>query len=364
MTAIKFIHTDYFRLASPIQGLANCPAWLQKLAADSVRQATRNVIDTAIAENVDFLFIAGSVSESLEDQASVGQWLAEQFALLRQRGIRIVAHAETPHQATLLQSICDVVLQRQCLSVGFDHSDELQFHVGTSNTTADQLLISIGDLQRQAAALHYTAEPSLSPCSDQDQVSHNGQMAVSAGAVQALSSSEAWKCGCVVVDADLAARTIHTSFVETDVIRFSTEELKVGGLSSAHDLVSEILDASSSLQNRTRTWVVDWVVSADLVADARQVNELSGDVLLSTIRHQLHGGHYGVWPRKISFSRDSKLTSINGADFALTEYAAMLIESQEHNRLNRWESSVAAPMGHRGVGGELLAGLGLLGRVA
>ena len=363
MSAIRFVHTDYLRLGSPINGLADGPAWFQQLTAEAVRRATCNVIETAIAQEADFLLIAGSVCETSEDLRPVATWLAEQFQLLKNRGIKIVARAQNAAEATVLSDICDVVLtdhQTLASSVGFDGRVSLAVsnHAGTTG----DLVISIdGVAGTYAEKLGYNAVPALKPAEHQSSVL-GAWRSISAGAVQSLNKDETWDCSCVVVDVDVADSEIRTSRVSCDVLRFTTEEVSIENRTiSVSDLVAEILHASSALQRRSsQTVVANWNIKADVLADTAELSKLSEASLLAQLRQQLHGGHHGVWPQSVSFASDSVLRIANAQDTVVTHFAEMMATPWAKGRgVSRLTETGCAE-----ISSEYLAGLELLQRVA
>ncbi|MEF2845890.1 MAG: DNA repair exonuclease, partial [Eggerthellaceae bacterium] len=64
MNTVTFIHTADLHLGAPFRGLRNIvPAW-QDALLDAIPKAFRKIIDTAIADKVDFVVFAGDVFDN------------------------------------------------------------------------------------------------------------------------------------------------------------------------------------------------------------------------------------------------------------------------------------------------------------
>lgn len=309
MSKIRFIHTDYLRLATPVSGIADAPGWLQKLATNCVRQATRNVIDVAIAHEVDFLLIAGGVTESSLDFPAAVEWLSHQFARLNQRGIQVVAVANSHHEASLLESICDLVISPDdqfYVSQGQGH--QCRIHQAAS-TGGDEVVVCVG---RQFGSVSgrtvYNAVPAIQSSDNCEASTRNGLLQISAGAVQAIGPSEAVEFGCVLVEADGQHKELSSEFIVTDVIRFATEDLDLSASTTVESLAAAISQASDSIgKSLSQTAVVDWCVNAELVGEISSVSRFAETEMLNRLRNDVQAGHRGVWPRRIEFTEASTL---------------------------------------------------------
>lgn len=371
MSTIRFVHTDFLRLGTPLVGVASPPTWLLELVTSSVRHAVRNVIETAVTQQADFLFIAGSVCDSTEDLDSVVHWLSEQFAPLRRNGIQVVAVADDQCTATALRSICDVVLTRtdSLHATKLAHGDvqlstQLQ-HVDQTNalliSSGSHAMVSHSDVGR----LNYRAIPAAQCSADCDRAVGQRSLSQSAGAVQTISSQETWNSGCVVVDADLNAQSLTSSFVVTNPVRFASETLDLSELTTADSLVSEITQASKSLQRKSgQTVIVDWHINATLNSDARELSGLQESQLLGRLRNQLEAGHQGVWPRRVVFRENAALQVVSAGGAAVEEYFDVLTGSVTTHGTDNYGRSMDVVRGGRGVADELVVGLQLLKEAA
>ena len=366
MATIRFVHTDYLRLGTPLSGIASPATWLQQLATGAVRHAVRNVIETAITQKVDFLLIAGSVCESQEDLDPAVRWLAEQFIPLRREGIQVVAVADDHRTNVALGEICDIVLARsECLEVSGSSNGGVQLSKRQHHSAHTAgLVISAGHLPAtDGGRLVYQAVPGLQSTPDCSRVSHDGFLSLTAGAVQTVNSHETWNCGCVVVDADLATRELSSTAFVSNPVRYVSEKLDLSQATTADRLISEITHASKALQRSSgQTVLVDWLVDTRLTSDLKELLRLDEAQLLHRLRNHLEAGHQGVWPRKIVFSQTADLQLTSAGNAAVEEYFDVITSTASTDEINGPDTPSVILL--RGVAEELIAGLQLLDRVA
>ena len=86
---IRFLHTAEFHLEQPLRGLPEVPDHLRDLLIDAPYVAVRQVFETAVLEQVDFVVIAGDVADIARAGPRAIAFLEEQFQLLEAREIRV-----------------------------------------------------------------------------------------------------------------------------------------------------------------------------------------------------------------------------------------------------------------------------------
>ncbi|MCP4505447.1 MAG: hypothetical protein GY826_03525 [Fuerstiella sp.] len=365
MAKVRFVHSDFLRLDTPIGGLADSPDWLRRLATGSVRQAVRNLIQTTISQRADFLLIAGSVAQSDEDIETIGRWLAGQFEPLRCRGIKVVVAADSHTSAEALRNVCDVVVRPGGV-IGVQHEVGGGIRLqSVAATTAPDTSFTVAIANDPGCSLPnrivYQAVPRVSVAANTDRRTTDGCLALSAGPVQSVSPEEAADCGCVLVEVDLSTREIQSTFLATDVIRFTTEELSLPEVSTIDGLIAEISRTSHSLDRRsTQTVIVDWVLKTRVTTDLNGVSDLSELKLLSRLRQFLQGGHRGFWPRSIRFSQDSvvQLTAPPGA--AVEQYLDVVTGGRNDLDVVDGSGLGIHPQAECGLSSEMVTGLSLL----
>lgn len=367
MSTIRFVHTDHLRLGSALTGLADSPEWLQQLATGCIRHAVRNLIETTVAQEAQFLFIAGRLTESSEGADPACRWLDEELQVLRDRGIRIVAASGDHDTTRRLEQICDVVLQEgQTLLVSQLSNGRIELTKASGHSTGQaQLVVTPGHFPATDRVLVYQAAPSLSPGSDRSQVARHGRLTLSAGPVQAVNRHESGECGCIVVEARPATNEIQGTFVSTDVIRFATEQVTLSGTTTPDALIPEVLRVSSALEERIpQTVIVDWVLTARTQAHLSQIEKLSAASMLSALRNHLHGGHHGVWPRSVSFSSESVLLLEEPVGASVEQYLDVVAGPVRNTEASGLADGKFCLQGRPGLSADLITGLTSLQRVA
>jgi hypothetical protein len=365
MATVRFVHSDYLRLDTPVGGLAGSPDWLRRLATGSVRQAVKNLVQTTIAQRADFLLIAGSVAESDEDIEAISRWLADQFEPLQRRGIKIVVAANSHTSAAALRNVCDVIVRPGgIIGVQHEHGGGIGLQSVAATTAPDtSFTIAIGNDRGCCPPnrIVYQAAPSTSRTANLDRLTTDGCLQLAAGPVQSVSPQESADCGCILVEVDLSTREMQSSFLATDVIRFATEELMLPEVSTVDELIAEISRTSRSLDRRsTQTVIVDWLLQTQVTTDLQGVADLSEANLLTRLRQFLHGGHRGFWPRSIRFSEDSVLRVTAPRGVAVEQYMDVVTGCRNSSSVTGGVGQSVTPKDKGGVSRELLAGLSLL----
>ena len=86
---LRLLHTADVHLDSPLKSLALCDPELAERADTTTRAAFSRIIDTAIAEDVAALLIAGDLFDGRQRSARTGAFLIAEFDRLRAHGIRV-----------------------------------------------------------------------------------------------------------------------------------------------------------------------------------------------------------------------------------------------------------------------------------
>lgn len=368
MSLIRFVHTDFLRLATPVSGVADTPGWLREQAAGSVRTAVRNVADTAINHNADFLLVAGSLTDSLPDLPLAVAWFEQITQRLQQSGVQVVVRATSPQEAALLAPVCDIVLgPDELLFASRRSTQDVHLRVTDhSHPASDELTVAVGrELSPPDGRTVYNATPATQCSAESDCHGVVGYLSLSAGAVQAVHPDEQFEYGCVVVEADTETRHLKSEFVATDVIRFAVEELTLNTAMSVESLASALVSASDSLdRSSARTLILDWVVDAELTADLRDVGQFDEFALLHRVRSAVQSGHRGVWPRRLSFQRSATLRVATPELDSVEEYIQIVSGAVHSYDVDHYTSAHRLLSGQPGVAPALISGLSLLGRVA
>ena len=331
MSGIRFVHTDHFRLGSPVRGLAFAPEWLRQQARDAVREAVQKVVSVAAARNTQFLYVAGRCTDSPEYLPNVVRWLKGPFGQLRSRGTAIVMTARDAAESTALSEICDVVIESgQRLDVDRQGSQLELLSVPADSPTDAELVISssgISSFDRSSRnRCHYLVAP------DQSRTASSSHDLRAAGAPQALHPSETGEHGCLVVEAHPETGAIDSTFEATDVLRFEKRTLTEATLEHERGVSEAIINASRHLaRQEARTVIVDWKI--DHPVDRRTgLTSLRENQLLKSTWRMMQEGHVGIWPRRIEFCPTTVHVTDRSASASITELTSVLFPPQSVTR--------------------------------
>ena len=338
-------------MGTALSGLADAPTWLHELATGANRQAVRNLVELAITKRVSFVLISGSIVDHDEDLGPAANWLSEEFATLRSHHIRVVGVADGEVVRENLSRCCDVVLRSSESLAIHQSGGSLRLEVAQSSRVNADFVVDIGRLDVSGYnGLVYHADAKYQRSEDCERVSSDGWMSLSAGALQGVSVNDRGDHGCLLIEANVVARSIHASFAACDVLRYFSEDIHVGAGRYHDEILSGILDASHSCRHdQSRTVVLDLMIECDLEADLSAIGELSDQALTSALRERLHSGHQGVWIRQVRFSDASVVRPSMSPSPVFEEYLQASVGS---DRLRSRSAS------------EVVAGLSFLSRVA
>jgi hypothetical protein len=296
MSDIRFVHTDYWRLADSIAGLATAPEWLRRQARDATRDSVLATLNLASTRNADFIFVGGSCTDDKMFYASVADWLREPLNMLRRQGIRVVmAESHLP----AINELADVIV-RPNERVHASRTDGT-VRLTTANAHEDfrcDLAISTGDCGPSAnATCNYLYSPQL-----RHEIAHaqHRNPVYSAGATQAHSPAETGEFGCLLVAATASHHDVTTSFHSTDTLRFDKRTIDGMTAHNRQRICDEIVEESRVLARQVSlTTVVDWQITSPLDG-VRTLELLRSDEILDLVRADLQTGHLGVWPRRVA----------------------------------------------------------------
>lgn len=89
MSSFSFLHAADLHLDSPLKGLERHDGLPTERIRDASRRALDRMIDTAIANNVAFVVIAGDLYDGSWKTVSTGRYMAAALGRLRELGIRV-----------------------------------------------------------------------------------------------------------------------------------------------------------------------------------------------------------------------------------------------------------------------------------
>lgn len=306
---LRLLHASDLHLERPLHGLAEVPDHLRELLIDAPFHAAEQVFETALAEDVDAVLLAGDVLEVDRAGPPAVMLLLEQFGRLEDRGIPVywaggkvdlpdhwprsvtlpanvhvfpIGHVET---LNLVRS-GDVVARVQGTSCredgevdarGFHRDAHGMFTIGVAFGTSD----STG---HEGDRVHYMA---LGGRHKYQTVDEQPGVAHYCGTPQGRCPTEPGAHGCTLVHVDDAGRA-RPQFIATDAVRWADETLEVTATTKEEQLFARLVERVEKLQAKHPN--VDLLITWKIHGSGTLVNRLRpgglADELLVDLRRR------------------------------------------------------------------------------
>jgi DNA repair exonuclease SbcCD nuclease subunit len=266
---IRLVHASDFHLEMPVYGLAEVPDHLRELLIEAPYHAAEQVFETALAEDVDAVLLAGDILNVDRAGPPAIVLLLDQFARLAERKIAIywaggavdtpdswprsialpsnvhvfpIGHVES-HDLTRAGQTIARVQGTSCPeggtvdARGFHRDAHGLFTIGVAYGTND----SAG---HEGDRVHYMA---LGGRHLQQTVDEQPGIAHFCGSPQGRGPQETGPHGCTVVTIDETSRA-KIKFVATDTIRWIEQSLEVTATTKQEQLHDRLVERVEKLQ--------------------------------------------------------------------------------------------------------------------
>jgi DNA repair exonuclease SbcCD nuclease subunit len=317
----KFLHSGDFHLEQPGEGPPDAPEGLADVLIECPYRAAKQVFDTAIAEEVDFVILAGNLLDVDLTGPRGMLFLVEQFERLRERRVPVywaageVDAAERrstafriPENVRIFSSLRpeEIHIQRDGFKLaqltGWSRPPGERVRPGDFRPDAGGLFSIAcvsGDVptdESAARGIHYWA---LGGEADRRTSSLFGATAHWAGSPQGRSFENVGPHGATVVTVD-ALGTARDRFVATDAARWHFHTLPIDS-STSLEQVRTMLDESirtASVTNGGVEVIARWrFASAGKVSPSLRRTGVLSDLLRSC--QHAYRGNLRVWTEKV-----------------------------------------------------------------
>jgi DNA repair exonuclease SbcCD nuclease subunit len=279
--AFSFVHTGDLHLDSPFVGLTTAaPPTVAALLRESTILAWRNIVDLALAEQVDFLVVAGDAFERANRTLRGQLEFRDGLARLAQAGIASfvvtgnhdpldgwepsvtwpeLAHRFGAHDGTEIARVYGISYHQRDISANlarhFRRDAEAPYAIGLLHANvggleghANYAPCTLADLK--ASGMDYWA---LGHIHKHAVLSKKQPTAVYCGNPQGRDPGETDPRGCYLVRVDDAGRT-HPAFHPVDVVRWQLLDVPIAELETEEALVDAVttaVDAARSGADRS-----------------------------------------------------------------------------------------------------------------
>jgi DNA repair protein SbcD/Mre11 len=266
---LRLVHASDLHLEQPVYGLPEVPDHLRELLVEAPYHAAEQVFETALAEDVDAVLLAGDVLNVDRAGPPAIVLLLDQFARLAERGIQVYwagGAVDTPDswpRSVTLPSNVHVFPIGRVESLDLARAGEVIARVqGTSRPEGGEVetrgfhrdvhgLFTIGvahgttdSAGHEGDRVHYMA---LGGRHLQQTVDEQPGIAHYCGTPQGRGPTETGPHGCTVVTVDETGRA-KTKFVATDTIRWIDQALEVTATTKEEQLRDRMIERLEKLQ--------------------------------------------------------------------------------------------------------------------
>lgn len=261
--SFRFLHASDFHLECPLAGVSTVPEPLDDDFLEAPYRAACRVFDTALAEEVDFVILAGDLLDARAAGPRGPLFLVEQFARLAERGIRVYwaggsvdrpgawpRGIELPDNVHVFARGRPQTVVHHRDGVGIAHLSGTggggrrpvrvgDFHADTAGLFSIAVAYSTAKIPAsRLAGIHYWA---LGGHHQRTTVAQSPTHIHYPGSPQGRDPRETGPHGCTLVEVD-GEGPPRSSFIPTDVLRWFDESVDVGA-GTTREQLSETLAA-------------------------------------------------------------------------------------------------------------------------
>jgi len=314
----RFVHAGDFHLELPPQGLAEIPDHLRELFVEAAYAAAERTFKTVLAEEADFLVLAGDLLHPGQTGPRGPLFLQEQFRRLAERDVDVywaggrvdppdawpaaIALPENVHvfpQGVVEQLTHqrDDVPLAQVIGVSRDRRRTIRtadfapdpgglFSIAVVHGNADPATL-------QSRGIHYWA---LGGRHGRNTLFSSPQVAHYPGSPQGRRAEEHGAHGCTLVQVDGQGNP-HTSLVPTDAIRWLNERVVVDEETGRDDLETLLRERMHTLlENCPRIdLLISWTIAGTGPMPGRLRRGTLGDEMLGWLRSEYGYGPPAAW---------------------------------------------------------------------
>lgn len=319
----KYIHAADLHLDTPYSGVAQLPAQIRSLLVDAPYVAAERIFDAALAEQVDFVILAGDVANLDNCGPRTFAFLLEQFQRLAEKNIAVYwaggeadqldrwPHAvKLPHNvqtfnSPLVEEIVHLKSSNQrpaatIYGAGFERRPRRISEFRTEPNQPFSIGIVHGEIDGEDLTKSHIQYWALGGRHNPQKHSTAGKLSVYPGTTQSRSPAESGAFGCVLAQVD-SLGNVNTTDLYTDSVRWQTQKISAPNDLSKEELKNLFADVCLSIVSdaNEQTVLIDWRlnVPAELNAKIRQQGWL--EEITSWLRNEFGQARPGLWTLSI-----------------------------------------------------------------
>jgi exonuclease SbcD len=311
----RFLHTSDLHLDIPASGMAQIPGHLRRTMLDAAHRSLVRLVDTALAENVDFVVLAGDVIQA--DQAGPRGLFQfrEQLERMAEANLQVywasgdidaamqwpsaIELPENVHRflsgpATHLthqrdgRPLAELIGSGQKRKKNIQPKDYLDKLAAVPTVVLAHGTIDARKAEKQLAQQSTPSYWALGSQHTRDTLLSSTQTIHYSGTHQGRNPSEDGPHGVTLVEFDQDG-AFHTSFVETDVLRWSDESFEVDQHSTLDQLEQNIRTRFDTLMESHLSPVQ--VVACSITGEGSLLNDLRSGSLAADLTELLQADY-------------------------------------------------------------------------
>lgn len=347
---LRLIHSSDWHLERPPGGLVDLPERFKAALVDAPLLAAEKVVNAALTEQAQFVVLAGDIIDvELAGPHGVA-FLLRQFERLAERHVTVYwagGRVDRPDQWPTALRLPNNVFRfssgrpesfvyeangaprARVTGISRPHAG----HVNAADFWRDaeglpSIAVAHGKADRESLAERDMSYWALGGNHRRTTLLAPPRSAQYAGTPQARRPNEAGACGCTLVEIDEDGAA-HTRQIATDVARWQTHRLAIGGAATTDSLEGVLIEHTYELRRATpdRHLILSWMLhgGGPLIAMLRHEKKIH-DVLFRLRRHFEHD-HPAVWIHSLELETESAVPpGLLEQDSLLGDYLRALTE--------------------------------------
>lgn len=326
---LKFIHASDFHLDVSVSGLTELPKHLIEVLASAPYHAAVKVFDTAIAERVDFVLLAGDLFDIDSGNARSAAFLLNQFERLNEKDIAIywVAgecdHPDRwpgsielpPNVVTFNSSVIEHLDHRRegkriarIMAAGFDPKRRSGSEFVSPEHDVFNIALTHGEYESSSLTGQHVRYWAMGGRHKAAKLEKHDTIVVYPGTTQGRSPKESGAHGFKICRVDNSGK-LRVQTVETDRVRFLPQKVAISEQVLTDELKNELAERALKIISDTTDQIVmsSWFLSTDGDFNPGiRKKEWSAEIL-EWLRDEFGRGDKGLWSTSVKVETPKQL---------------------------------------------------------
>jgi predicted phosphodiesterase len=318
---LKFIHASDLHLDVSISGLAELPKHLIDVLANAPYQAATKIFDTAVAERVDFVLLAGDLFDIDSGNARSAAFLLNQFRRLDEKNIPVywvAGECDHPDRwpgsielpanvVTFSSSVVEhFVVRREgqniarVMAAGYDPKRRSGSDFVAPDDELFNIALTHGEYESSTLTGQHVQYWAMGGRHKPAKLDKSGTLVVYPGTPQARTPKESGLHGFKICRIDPAGK-LRVQTVESDRVRFLPQKVAIAENVNAKELQNELAERALKVISDTTDQIVltSWYLSSDGDFNpAIRKPEWSAEIL-EWLRDEFGRGDKGLWSTSV-----------------------------------------------------------------